>query len=287
MEPLSFWRIVPMKSLELTVLVENQPLGRGLLGEHGLAFHLRADGHDVLFDTGQGLTLTHNADRLGVDLGALDAIVLSHGHYDHIGGLPSVLERCGAVDIYLHPQAVQPKFNRYGKDIGAPSPALSALGKAKTLHMVEKPTEILPGLFASGSIPRRNAFEDTGGPFYCDTHKQHEDLLPDDQALYVLLPEGVVVILGCCHAGVVNTLEYISELTGGLPIHAVIGGTHLLRASQERLSHTAGLLETLDVKILAPNHCTGLNAQCYLRTRFPERFVEAPAGKRFTFGEAS
>ncbi|HET19092.1 MAG TPA: MBL fold metallo-hydrolase [Chromatiales bacterium] len=276
-----------LKQLDITVLVENQPAGRGLLGEHGLAFHLRADGRNVLFDTGQGLTLLHNADLLGLDLSELSAIVLSHGHYDHTGGLPGVLERCGTVDIFLHPEALRPKFNRDGKDVGTSQEATAALGHARKIHATEKPTEIVPGLFVTGPVPRRNAFEDTGGPFYCDAQKHVEDLIPDDQSLYAVLPEGVVVILGCCHAGVVNTLEYISELTGGAPIHALIGGTHLLRAGEERLAHTAGLLETLDVKVLAPNHCTGLNAQCYLRARFPDRFVEAPAGKRFHFGDPS
>lgn len=276
-----------LKYLDITVLVENQPVGRGLLGEHGIAFHLRADGNNVLFDTGQGLTLLHNADRLGIDLSALAAIVLSHGHYDHTGGLPGVLERCGAVDIFLHPETLRPKFNREGKDIGAPASSLAALGRARCVHSTERPTEIVPGLFVTGPIPRRNEIEDTGGPFYRDAGRRAEDPLTDDQALYALLPEGVVVILGCCHAGVLNTLEYISELTGGRPVHAVLGGTHLLRAGEERLAHTAGLLETLDVKVLAPNHCTGLNAQCYLRSRFPDRFVEAPAGTRFRFGEPS
>lgn len=274
-----------LRQLEVTVLVENQPAGRGLLGEHGIAFHLCADGQHVLFDTGQGLTLNHNAGVLGIDLSALNAIVLSHGHYDHTGGLRAVLEQCKAVEIYLHPEALKPKFNRDGKDIGAPNAAIAALRHARVVHATEKPTEIVPGLFVTGPIPRRNAFEDTGGPFYCDSHRHEEDRLPDDQALYALTAQGVVVILGCCHAGVVNTLEYVSELTGGRPIHAVIGGTHLLRAGEERLAHTAGLLETLDVRVLAPNHCTGLNAQCYLRSRFPDRFVEAPAGKRFHFGD--
>ncbi|MEW6445112.1 MAG: MBL fold metallo-hydrolase [Pseudomonadota bacterium] len=274
-----------IRKLELTILVENQPSGRGLLGEHGLAFHIDLDGRSVLFDTGQGLTLLHNAHQLGVDIAALEAVVLSHGHYDHSGGLIDVMASCGGTDVYLHPAALRPKFNREGKDIGIPPHALAALGQARRVHATERPAEILPGLFVTGPVPRRNGFEDTGGPFYCDAHKREEDLLPDDQALYAILPEGVVVILGCCHSGVVNTLEYIRELSGGLPVHAVIGGTHLLRASEERLQHTADYLEMLNVRILAPNHCTGLAAQCFLRARFPERFIEASAGSRFVFGE--
>lgn len=111
-----------------------------------------------------------------------------------------------------------------------------------------------------------------------------EDALPDDQAMHAFTPQGVVVLLGCCHAGVVNTLEYIVELTGGAPIHAVIGGPPCCGRIRSGSSTRQACWSFWGCNLIAPNHCTGLNAQCYLRTRFPERFHEAPAGRRFIFG---
>ncbi|MEA3241940.1 MAG: MBL fold metallo-hydrolase [Pseudomonadota bacterium] len=109
-------------------------------------------------------------------------------------------------------------------------------------------------------------------------------MLLDDQALYVETSEGLIVLLGCGHSGVINTLEYIQKLSGGKPIHAVIGGMHLLRATPERLAFTGSSLSRMQVQYLAPNHCTGLEAVCYFKNRFPDAFHESRVGASHAFG---
>lgn len=272
-------------NLTITQLVENTAGGAGLLGEHGLAFFIEADGHRLLFDTGQGLALANNAQRLGIRLETVEAIVLSHGHYDHAGGLTAALGMAGPVDLYLHPGALTARFNRQGRAIGAPLVDGAELGSraGRVIH-TRTPTEIVPGIHVTGEIPRRHAIEDTGGPFYLDSECTREDSLPDDQALYIETGRGLVVLLGCGHSGVINTLDYIREIGGETSIHAVIGGMHLLHATAERLAFTGDNLERLAIRYLAPNHCTGLGAVCYLRNRFPDVFHQSKAGTSHVLG---
>ncbi|EXJ16174.1 MBL fold metallo-hydrolase [Imhoffiella purpurea] len=276
-----------IRQLRITQIVENAAGAPGLLGEHGAAFLVEADDRRLLFDTGQGMVLRHNVERLGLALDRVDSIVLSHGHYDHSGGLLDALDMTGAVDLYLHPEALAPKYNRNGREIGSPVAEETLRPLCRRLVASREPVGIAPGLLLTGEIPRRHDIEDTGGPFYSDPECTRTDWLPDDQALVADTVEGLVVLLGCGHSGLVNTLDWIRHLLPSRPLHAVLGGMHLLRADQDRLHFTADALAELGVAYLAPNHCTGLAAICQLRQRFPSQFRESPAGTVHSFPESA
>ncbi len=278
----------PDNAICVTVLVENSVHGRELQAEHGLAFHVRTHAGQLLFDTGQTDLLRRNAAVLGLDLRAVQAVALSHGHYDHTGGLPAVWQCAPQARVYLHPESVKPKFS--GKPDGSARSVGMNEATARQLEQTapavtwtRQPTEVLKGIFVTGEIPRRTAFEDTGGRFYLDPDGAQPDPLWDDQALFFDTTEGVVVLLGCAHAGVINTLHYIRDLTAGRPIHAVLGGFHLLAATGNRLNQTLAGLEQKGLKVLGPAHCTGQAATARLWTAFPDRVTTCAVGSQFMF----
>ncbi|MBS3735412.1 MAG: MBL fold metallo-hydrolase [Phycisphaerae bacterium] len=273
---------MPESDGRITVLVENTAGASGLLGEHGLALWIEIAGKRILFDTGQGNVLAPNARRLGIRLETADAIVLSHGHYDHTGGLSDALHAGRRPAVYAHPAAFEPKYarnaDRSARDVGISTLNAQAVRDQAEWVRVEEPTEICGGLTLTGPIPRTTDFEDTGGAFFTDAECTEPDMMPDDQAAFVQTPDGTVVILGCAHAGVINTVRHVQTLTDGRAIHTVIGGMHLVNAGPDRLDKTVAALRRLDIQRLLPCHCTGFAAMARLRHEFPNRCAACPVG---------
>lgn len=260
-----------MDKLSAKILVDNTMQADGLQCEHGFSLWIEAGEKRILFDTGQGAALLHNVKQLGINLAQADAVVLSHGHYDHSGGLVYALDQAGNAPLYMHPAAMQQRFSiRNGKarQIGMAEEICDKITRRRdNVIWTTGPTEIFPGVHVTGTIPRRNDFEDTGGPFYLDAKGNTPDPIEDDQALWIDAEDGLTIILGCAHSGVVNTLEYIKELNNGRSIHTVIGGMHLGEASQNRIQRTLAVLRRMDISRIVPCHCSGQTAAAMLLRR--------------------
>ena len=272
--------------IKITTLSENTA-GPGALGEWGLSMLVEADGMKILFDTGSGTAAVHNAQLMGIDLATVDRMVLSHGHYDHTGGLLEVLRRAGGKEIIAHPDVWARKYgsldNSPKRYVGIPfiREALEVMGAS--FHLSKEPVKLSEHVMTTGEIPMLTDYE-VVEKYLCvmEGNELKQDPIDDDLALIIDTEFGLVVILGCAHHGIVNTLKQAQKVMGKELIYAAIGGTHLVHASKERLEKTAAALQEMGVQHLGVSHCTGFNASAYLAREFGDRFFMNNAGTRLT-----
>ena len=278
--------------LQIRILVDNHAV-TGLLAEHGFAVWIEAGGKRILFDTGQGRALRPNTEHTRFDLAKADMLVLSHGHYDHTGAGDYVLERNPEIHVYAHLEIFRERYSLHPgqppKEISMPSEQrlLVANLPDSRLHWVKTPTQIAAGVWLSGPIPRNHPLEDTGGPFFLDPEGSVPDPLPDDLSLWMETPGGLVVVCGCCHSGLINTLQQARSVSGMDRIRGIVGGFHLKSASAERLAATAEVLRELQPEFVVPCHCTGEAAVEYLKQHLSIPVEAGFAGYELNEGKLS
>ena len=275
-------------SVRITVLSDNTVKSPGLLGEHGLSFLIESGDESLLLDTGEGYVLRHNADKLKVDLERVGKVVLSHGHYDHTGGLKAVLASGSGKAVFGHPDMFGKKVALLkGKRLAIGIPhrreELEQLGA--TFHLSKDPVEVAHGIVTTGQVPRVTDFEEVDKTLHVEEGGEIvRDELHDDLSLILDSPQGLVLLLGCCHTGVINTLWRAINLTGKRRFAAVIGGMHLMSAGEKQLTQTIHTLRSFEIDRIFPCHCTGAKASIRLWNALGEdRVYFAGVGDRWTF----
>jgi 7,8-dihydropterin-6-yl-methyl-4-(beta-D-ribofuranosyl)aminobenzene 5'-phosphate synthase len=268
----------------LTIICDNGISRPGLVGEHGFSVLIERDGKTLLFDTGPGMSLPINFKALGKDPASVDKIILSHGHYDHTGGLKWIVEQAGGSEIIAHPAVFSRHMVRDSDNISVPSRfigcpfsrrELEELGARFTLMnktgVIEKGITFLTGYALDPekvALDKRLVLGDG----------LDVDPMADDASLLIDTKEGPVLLLGCAHAGVLNIMDYIKKALGITGLKAVLGGTHLMFYGEESLSQLMDKFDEFGVDVIGVSHCTGMQAALKLAARFGQRFAVASAG---------
>ncbi|MCF8011789.1 MAG: MBL fold metallo-hydrolase [Clostridiales bacterium] len=273
--------------VKLTTLCENTAMGMGYTGEWGLSVLAESKEETVLLDTGFSDSILRNSVTAGVDLKKINKIVLSHGHSDHTGGLRPLLQKLSKkMDITAHPRVWDKKYTARStggssgyRFIGIPFCKEELEGLGASFSYSKAPVWLNDHMVTTGEIPMVTPFEKIDKNMLIKTEDGFvPDPLLDDRALVIKTGKGLVIILGCAHRGMINTIIHAREITGIEKIYTVIGGTHLIRAGKEQLEQTIAALKDFNVEKLGVSHCTGLPPSAVLASEFGENFFFNNAG---------
>ncbi len=287
-----------LDNLKITVLADDCVLYESpYLGQHGASFLLEGvSGRDtkrILVDVGQNFeALLHNMRIMGISPSVIDTIVLTHCHYDHTQGVARLLREIGRKDVQLiaHPGIFRPHFitEPYHRDVGImPGDSEAEIEKAGgKLFLTKDPAVILPGIMTTGEVRRLTDFEKVNVAVKTmENGMVVDDLMLDDISVVANIKDkGLVIITGCSHAGIINIANQAKEVAGCSKIESIIGGLHLIEASDSVIDRTVDELARLNVAWISAGHCTGFKAQVVLYRVFAERFLPLRTGMQFELG---
>jgi len=271
-------------SIKITTLVENK-LGENLALEsaHGLSFLIENDDNVFLFDTAQHDLVIKNAKELGCDLSQLDNVIISHNHYDHGGGLNSLISTYGPQNIVVHKDFFKEKYGVKGikKEYLGINYNKKKLLKTESniLEIVDDITYLSDNVFIAANFKRNTNFEKVNKRFYIKENEEMKiDYFEDEIAVGVETPKGLIILLGCSHPGVVNIISSIIEKRENDNIYCILGGTHLVEGGEERIYKTLDYIKSLDVDYLGFSHCTGKKAEKIFEQEMPNKFFHNNTG---------
>jgi 7,8-dihydropterin-6-yl-methyl-4-(beta-D-ribofuranosyl)aminobenzene 5'-phosphate synthase len=248
--------------VKITLLSDNVVHTKGLFAEHGLSILLERGEQQLLFDVGQGVSAVHNAHVLGITLQSLP-VVLSHGHYDHTGGLVHFSRMLSRTVVFAHSDVFKQRFStKVANDIrsvGAPFAKEELERNGVELQLDSDPHEVLEGIWTTGQIARPFAADQAVTGLWLDVASSVPDYVLDEIAVIVEGSKKAMVLLGCAHAGVPNVMQQVEAMTDK-PLYGIVGGLHLAKASQRDVEALALLLRKRGVEFVAASHCTGCGA---------------------------
>lgn len=271
--------------MKITMLMEDKEVDRaGLKTEHGLSVYIEVDGKKILFDTGQSGKFIDNAKALGIDLKGLDHVFISHGHYDHSGGLKRLIEEVKPnIEVYVGKGFFDDKYSlRTSGDYQyTGNPFDQAYLKEKNIEVkyVDRDMiQITENFMVFTNFNRKNEFENTNQKMFLRENGGYKlDPFTDEISLGIKTDKGLVVVVGCSHPGIVNILDTIIDRSG-MNIHQVLGGTHLVEEDDEKINKIIDYLKEKDIDLVGACHCTGKQGETMLEQQLEEGFTEIKTG---------